>query len=59
MELPHKCHDILKENELLRKHLNESYETIILLMKQLEWGAATAALYEDPVVKRARHALGV
>jgi hypothetical protein len=38
--------------------LGAAYEMVILLMQMTAWGAATGALYEDPVVKKAREHTG-
>jgi len=47
------CDDKSKEIWRLRGDLGRAYQMIRLLMKQRDWGAATGALYEDPVVKAA------
>lgn len=38
----------------IQRELDAAYRMIVLLMEQREWGAATGALLEDPVVKRAK-----
>ncbi len=42
----------------LRRDLSDAQQMIVLLMNQREWGSATGALLEDPVVKRAYAAMG-
>ena len=44
---------LIREKDELRSQLDKANDMVVYLMKMLPWGAATGALYEDPVVKAA------
>ena len=56
-DLEYMCESLAAEVRELRRGLSDAQRMIVLLMNQREWGAATGALLEDPVVRRAYAAM--